>query len=342
MKQFKFLRIIALTTIFGLFISCDNNDEPIDEPFQMPSKVINKIVIDKDGVKWFATEKGVVSYDGAKWTTFKDNKGPKTDPIADLAFDAATGISKLWLASNVGASSFEFGATSISVLNYKKANSGIMDDNISAIGVDANNVKYFGTSVGLSIFKGTTWDKYLGRKGDGEILSKYKISAISTAKNGFVYAATEGGGISKFKYTDAISGATTLNKPWANGLPSDTIYSMIVYNDTCQWYGTDKGVAHHSSEYTKESWSTFTRTDGLICDTVYAIAKDGSGNIWFGTHKGVSKLHMSIDTTWTSYTTKDGLISNKVNAVAADVDGSIWFGTDEGISSLANGKWTKF
>jgi ligand-binding sensor domain-containing protein len=342
MKQFKFVSLLLLATIFAIFFSCDNNDEPVDEPFVLPSKVINKIIVDEQGVKWFATEKGVVSYNDVSWTTYSDDKGLSNGPIADLASHVEAGITKLWMASIKGASSLEFGATSISFMNYNTANSGILSDNVSAVGVDANNVKYLGTSIGLSIFKGTTWDKYFGRKGEGEILAKYKISAISTSKNGYVYAATEGGGISRFKYTDAISGATTFSKPWANGLPSDTIYAMILANDTCQWYGTNKGVAFHASEFTKEDWTTYTRNDGLICDTVYAIAKDLSGNIWFGTHKGVSKLVISKDTTWTSYTTKDGLISNKVNAVAADLDGSIWFGTDEGISHLSNNKWEKF
>jgi ligand-binding sensor domain-containing protein len=338
MKHFKFLSLSALTLLFVLFQSCDNKDEPVDEPFQLPSKVINKIVIDKDGVKWFATEKGVVSYDGSTWTTFKDEKGPITTPYADLAFDAATGISKLWLASTIGLSAFEFGATSISILNYDTKNSEILDDQITAIGVDGMNVKYVGTPKGLSILKDGKWDEFYGRKGE-EILSEYKIKGIGAASNGYIYAATEGGGISRFKYTDAVSGATTIVQPWAWGLPSDTVYTVFI-DGIEQWFGTYRGVGYHTSEFTKEDWISYSRIDGLICDSVYAIAKDPAGNVWFGTHKGVSKL--GSDEKWTNYTTKDGLISNKVNAIAADVDGSVWFGTDEGISSFANGKWTKF
>ncbi len=340
MKQFKFRSLLALSALVVFFISCDNNDEPVDEPFQMPSKVINKIVIDKDGVKWFATEKGVVSYDGAKWTTFKDDNGPKIDPIADLAFDAVTGIAKLWLASNIGATSYEFGATAISIMNYDTKNSEILDDQITAIGVDAMNVKYVGTPKGLSILKDGKWDEFFGRRNQ-EILLRYKISSIAPASKGFVYVATEGGGVSR--YCDAVSGQTTLNKPWAWGLPSDTIYTVVITQDTCQWYGTDRGVGYHLSPDTKSDWITYTRNEGLICDTVYAIAKDISGDMWFGTHKGVTQMNISPkDTVWTSYTTKDGLVANKINAIAADVDGSVWFGTDEGISSFANGKWTKF
>jgi len=328
-----------LPVLLLFVLGCNNNDDPAPEEFVFPSKVINKIVVDSSGLKWFATEKGVISYDGARWTAYSDDEGLSTGPIADLAFDMASGIKNLLLASKVGLSAIGFGATVISFENYNTKNSEILDDNVSAIGVDGSNVKYIGTSKGLSILKEGKWDEFFGRRNQ-EILSRYKISSVAPASQGYVYIATEGGGISR--YCDAVSGQTTLDKPWAWGLPSDTVYSVLITQDTCQWYGTNRGVGYHFSPETKNDWITYTRAEGLICDSVYAIAKDLSGDIWFGTHKGVSKLHMSTDTIWTNYTTKDGLIANKVNAIAADLDGSVWFGTDEGISHLSNNKWEKF
>jgi len=336
----KLRKLIFLPVLLILVLSCNKNDNPAPEQFVFPSKVINKIIVDTSGLKWFATEKGVISYDGMKWTTYTDDKGLSTGPIADLAFDLATGIKSLLLASNVGLSAFEFGATAISFQNYNTTNSEILTDTISAIGVDGSNVKYIGTTKGLSILKEGKWAEFYGRRNQ-EILSRYKISSVAPASNGYVYVSTEGGGVSR--YCDAVSGQTTLNKPWAWGLPSDTVYTVVITQDSCQWYGTDKGVGYHLSPYTKNDWITYTRTEGLICDSVYAIAKDLSGNMWFGTHKGVSKLSISpTDTIWTNYTTKDGLIANKVNAIAADLDGSVWFGTDEGISHFSNNKWEKF
>jgi hypothetical protein len=302
--------------------------------------VINKIIIDKQGVKWFATQKGVVSFDGAKWTKYSDNKNLSTVPVADLAFDIASGINKLWLASTVGLSSFEFGPKAISFQNSNTSNSEILADSVTAIGIDVNNVKYLGTPKGLSILKEGKWAKFYGRRNQ-EILLRYKISSVAPASNGYVYVATKGGGVSR--YCDAVSGQTTLNKPWA-WLPSDTVYTVVVTQDSCQWYGTLRGVGFHQSPETKNDWITYTRAEGLICDSVFAIAKDLSGDMWFGTYKGVSKLHYGTkDTTiWTNYTTNDGLIANKINTIAADLDGSVWFGTDEGISRYSNNKWTKF
>jgi len=342
MKFSPYKSLATLLLVLGLVAGCDEKEEPVVEepPFELPSKVIHKIIIDDNGVKWFATDKGVVSFDGYKWSTYSDDKNLSTGSISDIIFDGITSIQKLWLGSLVGLSSYEIGKGTLAFLNYNTGNSGILNDTVTALGVDAGNVKYVGTSAGLSILKDGSWNKYFGRKGE-EILRDNKISSIGTARNGYIYAATEGGGISRFKYADAISGETTFKQPWAWGLPSDTVFTVFT-DGVAQWFGTLRGATYHSSEITKLDWTSYSRLDGLICDSVYAIAKDHAGDIWFGTHKGVSKIALSKDSTWTSFTTKDGLIANKINTIATDKDGSLWFGTDEGISQYSNNKWTKY
>jgi ligand-binding sensor domain-containing protein len=337
MNQFKLFSFIFIAVISGLFYSCKKEDNPAEtKEFVFPSKIINKIVVCPAGEKWFATPQGVFSYNGIKWTSYSDDKNLITGAISDFVFEGLAGINKLWLGTKVGVSSIEIGSSSMSVANYNKGNAEILDNDVSALGIDAQNVKYIGTSKGLSILKGSNWDEFFGRAGE-EILSEHKITSVTSSKSGYIYAATEGGGVSKFKYTDAISGETTIDKEWS-GLLSDTIYAVFTDN-IAQWYGTSKGVAYHSSEYTKRDWKTYTREEGLLCDTVYAIAKDLSGNIWFGTHKGVSKLSGE---SWQTYTTVNGLVANKVNTIAVDVDGSLWFGTDQGISHFKNNLWEKF
>ena len=336
MSKTKFYQILFFAVVINLFYGC-NNDDPVVEEFVFPSKVINRIVIDEMGTKWFATEKGIVSFDGTIWKSYSDDQNKTTGPVEDIVFDRLPGVKKLWMATKVGLSAFEFGADKITASNFNTANSEILSEAISAVNVDGKAVKYIGTSKGLSILKEGKWDEFYGRNGE-EILAEYKISSVTIAENGYIYAATEGGGISRFKYTDAISGATTFNLPWAGGLPSQNVLCAVA-DGIAQWYGTDAGAAYHASEFTKTDWTTYTRAEGLICDTVYAIAKDLTGNVWFGTHKGVSKL---TDSKWQNFTKTDGLPENKVNAIAIDKDNSIWIGTDKGISHFSGGKWESF
>jgi ligand-binding sensor domain-containing protein len=337
MKSIKYRILPLLSLILILNGSCKNDEPPVAEEFVFPSKVINKILVDEAGVKWFATEKGIISYDGQQWTSYTDAQKLTTGNVSDFLLERLSGVKKLWMGTNKGLSAFELGASEIVVINYNASKSGILDDNVLALGADNQSAKFIGTAKGLSILKGDKWTSYYGVKGE-EILKDFEISSIAVAKNGYIYAATQGGGVSRFKFTDAVSGATTYNHPWAS-LPSETIFTVIT-DGNAQWYGTDGGVALHTSEFAKQDWTTYSREDGLVCDTVYAIAKDPSGNVWFGTHKGVSKLS---GTKWESYTTKNGLIDNKINTIAVDADQSLWFGTDKGITHYtSDGKWVNY
>lgn len=334
----KLLNLGILAVVMLSFSGC-NDKNPDKQNFTLPSKVINRIVVDSDGTKWIATGKGIVSYDGKLWTTYYGNEVLNNTPIDGLAYSSASGKNEIWLGSKLGAASFEYTSSTIGNLtNYNVLQGGILADSVKAIDIDKTNVKYIGTTKGLSILKGTHWDSFAGRKGE-EILSKYKISAVATAANGWIYASTLGGGVARFKYTDAVSGETTFHQPWSADLKSDTVFTVVVVDDGHQWYGTNNGVSLHSSEFAKADWVHYSRIDGLICDTVYAVGKDLSGNMWFGTHKGVSMLS---GTTWVNFTTKNGLIDNKINTIAIDKDGSVWFGTDKGISHYSNNSWVSY
>jgi len=333
----KILSKIFVVLAVALLAGCGGDEPAEEEEFVFPSKIVNRIVVDETGTKWFATEKGIVSFDGTTWKSYTDDKNKTTGSISDIAMERLPGAKKLWMATNLGLSAFSFEGNETTTSNFNRATDDILSDTLSAVNLDDKAVKYIGTSKGLSILKDGKWDEFYGRNGE-EILAEYKISSVAIAKNGYIYASTQGGGISRFKYTDAISGATTFNLPWAGGLPSENVLCAVA-DENAQWYGTDAGAAYHASELTKADWTTYTRSEGLICDTVYSIAKDLVGNVWFGTHKGVSKL---TGNQWKNYTKTDGLPDNKVNTIAIDKDNSVWFGTDKGISHFSGGKWENF
>lgn len=336
----KYLKVkLFIFSIVSLFlVSCENDIIKEDE-FNLPSNLINKITIDSDGVKWIATAKGLVSYDGVKWTVYSGNAYLHNMSINDLAFENDSIQNRIWIASNIGATTLMAKSTEItSYNNYNSIKDSLLDDNVLALSIGLNNVKYIGTSKGMSIFKENKWTGFFGRKNE-EILVEYEISSIASANDGWVYATTKGGGVSRFKNTDAITGATTFNQQWAYGLKSDTVFTVFVDEASHQWYGTSNGMAYHASPNTKSDWTSYSREDGLICDTVYAINKDHSGKIWIGTEKGISTFDGNG---WQKFTTKDGLVDNKVYTIAVDLDGSIWFGTANGISHFSEGIWKNF
>ena len=210
MNSFKYRSLIGMVILTLLFSSCKKErTTAINTPFQFPSKEIHKIRIDDTGVKWVATAKGVVSFDNSNWTTYADKENLTTGLISDVLLEVTSGLKKLWMGTNVGLSAFGFGPTAITVTTLTSKTSDLLSDTITAMGMDIANVKYIGTSKGLSIYNGSSWVNFTGQASE-PILSKYRITAISIAGNGYVYAATKGGGVSRFQYTDAVSGAITL------------------------------------------------------------------------------------------------------------------------------------
>lgn len=338
-SMFKPISFFYLSIIV-LFLSC-KTDDPSDISI-LPSNSIDKITIDKQGVKWFATDKGLVSFNGKTWKTYP-NVNSLNKPILDVFFDIFSVNSQLLVGTNEGALDVAVTSQNITVNNiYRQTSNQLLNDTVFSIATDNKNARYFGTPNGLSILKNSVWTSYDGRWGNksaDNFLTKMAITAIVSAKNGWNYVSTKGGGVSRFKYADAVSGATKYFQPWAYGLKSDTVFTVIIVNDSCQWYGTTKGAAYHTSHNTKADWTSYSIANGLVSDTVYAIAQAVDGSVWFGTHRGVSIFK---NDSWTNFTTKDGLIANKVNTLAIDTDGSVWFGTDEGISQYKQEIWKSF
>ena len=347
----KCLPLFFILFLFLGYKSEVTNEIPEIDLTGLPSNVINKIVIDNQGIKWIATDQGLVSFDGTHWKTYA-NSTWINHPILDVSFDEMSNKQAIWAATFEGSIKGTIVGYSLTASeSYRKTANQLLCDTIWSVASDMNNAKFFGTPKGISIFKNSIWTSYQGDWGrtTDNFLITNPITAIATAKNGWIYAATRGGGVSRFKFianaltgTDAVTGATKYFQPWAGGLRSDNVNTVVVVNDTCQWYGTDKGASFHSSHQTKSDWTPYSNastSNGLVSDTVYAIAQDALGDTWFGTHRGVSMMKNNV---WTNYTTKDGLIGSKVNTLAIDIDGSVWFGTDLGLSHLNKGIWTSY
>lgn len=331
--------LFAIFLIISILMSCKTDNVLTDE--SLPSNVITKITIDKNGIKWIATDSGMVSFDGEKWTTYPKFSSMYNTPVFDVVLNENT----LFATSGKGVFKGNFTNQTLNQLQvFGKTVNGLTSDTVNKIATDRLNTIFFGTPKGLSILKGDSWTFYDGKWGRSNdfFLKTNKITGIAAATNGWNYVSTEGGGVSCFKFVDAVTSATKYFLPWADGLNSDVVYTVVIVDDTCQWYGTDAGASYHTSNQTKANWELHYSVEwgGLASDSVYAIAKDYTNNIvWFGTQRGVSKLENRVIT---SFTTKDGLIDNKINTLAVDTDGSVWFGTDKGISHFKNGSWKNY
>jgi ligand-binding sensor domain-containing protein len=333
MRQ-KFKPLILAICLPALLLPSCKPDE--DSKNKIAGTVIKSIHIDTNGTKWFATDKGISSFDGTTWTNFDEKDGLPAAGYNDMSQAAGGEGTNLWLASSKGAVEAHYETNSLSVENsFTKDNSDLLSDTVLAIALDKAGYLWMGTTQGLA-----------GLKNNSEWILPVKniftmpISHIASSQDGWNYFATLGAGVGRNKTSvDGVSSASTYEMPWA-GLPSDIVNVVYVDPGTGnQWFGTPAGAAYHVGTETKKNWTVYTTTEGLVNNEVLSIAGDADGNTWFGTKGGVSKFGNS---TWTSYTTANGLAGNTVYAIAFDADGSVWFGTDKGVSHFISDNWITY
>lgn len=345
MKYVSFI----LVTLFFIFNSCEENDIPQPEINEsLPDNYVSAIFVNSDGVKYFATKKGLASFDGSKWKVYHNNPKISVESINDLGYEKTSSGDELWLATNKGANVINMPVDATSgATTYTKSNTQALfpggeplaGDSVFNVKIDNKNIRWFGTNGGLSAFQGSKWPKInFGYHYNSSFFRDNRITGIDY--NGdTIYIATKGGGVARMvaKNVDAITAASPYEIPWSQ-LPSPNVLCVFTDGST-QWYGTDEGLARHKGTQAKLNWESFYATNGLASNIIQCISKDLNGKIWVGTPAGVSVFN---GTQWKSYTKTDGLVDNNVLCIANDLDGTIWFGTSNGVSAFDGTKWTNY
>jgi ligand-binding sensor domain-containing protein len=235
---------------------------------------------------------------------------------------------------------------------------------VSAIAIDAQGNKWFGTGTGVLEFDGDNWTNY---KTDNSGLADNFVNSIAIDTQGNKWFGTLTG-ISKF---DGINWTTytTAN----SGLTNNCIFAIAIDAKGNKWFGTDWGVSKFDgtnwtnynidnsgnsvrsiaidtqgniwfagsslSKFDGTYWTTYPNS-GLIYHYIYAVAIDAQGNVWIGTDDGVSEFN---NTNLTTYTTDNsGLTGNLVLSIAIDAQGNKWFGTNNGVSKFDGTNWTVY
>jgi signal transduction histidine kinase/ligand-binding sensor domain-containing protein len=131
-----------------------------------------------------------------------------------------------------------------------------------------------------------------------------------------------------------------LETVWTNeqGLPQNSVTSMIQTRDGYLWLGTFGGL----SRFDGIKFTTFNsgNTPGLKSNRILSLFEDRDGTLWLGTQAGeIMTFKNGIGKT---YTTTDGLPGIYVLSFRQSADGTIWAGLDRGIVRFANGRFQYF
>ncbi|MBI4326483.1 MAG: hypothetical protein HY674_14635, partial [Chloroflexi bacterium] len=116
-----------------------------------------------------------------------------------------------------------------------------------------------------------------------------------------------------------------------DGLPGNTVTSILQTRDGYLWIGTFGGLARFDGVRFKR----FGEAEGLKNNRVHCLREDRQGNLWVGSEGG--GLFRLRDGVFTSLTTRDGLRHDVVTALAEDGAGRLWVGTYAGLQCWQDG-----
>jgi streptogramin lyase len=161
-------------------------------------------------------------------------------------------------------------------------------------------------------------------------LSADVVRAVLEDRDGAVWMATQGGGLSRLR-----NGAfTTFTKK--DGLLSDQVFAIYQDRGGSFWIGSYNGGLNRWKDGRFISYATDQLPRGIF---ITAFHEDREGAIWIATAGGGLKRFSAG--AFTSYTTKEGLSHSYVWSIVEDRDGHLWFGTDGGLSRLKDGAFQR-
>lgn len=203
--------------------------------------------------------------------------------------------------------------------SFTTANSALPDDQINALAIDRNDVKWLGTSKGLVRMSGGSFTVFT--PANSPLPDPY-ITSVAVEENGTVWAGTPAGLV---KYTGNAWSVYTTN----NSLLPDNAVACIACDarNKTVWAGTGEGLAKIDGN---GQWQQ-VYMNGVIL----SMAADQQGALWLGTFndfafRGMIKKYYGGQ--WTTYQLHDmgyasalpyGLAIDKANAPVVALAGTV-------------------
>ena len=207
------------------------------------------------------------------------------------------------------------------ITNYTTAD-GLLSDFVECIDVDINDNVWFGTSIGVQMFDGSSLAVYDVANYPGMLSDNIKV--ITAMSNGEIWIGTDYGAN---QLVSGVNGFMWLPYTTSNGLASNQVKSIDEDANGGIWVGTNQGVSYFDGN----SWISYSSPD-LHWSGVNATAFDSNGDKWFASPLG-GITHFN-GTTFTPYDTSNGLLSQYVTALLIDDQDNKWVGTSSGMSVL--------
>ncbi len=337
---FNFLtkRIIIISIIMSAHNSYSQQEirfEHITVQDGLPENSVRQIMQDYQGFLWFATQNGLVKYDGYKFIVYNfnplDSHSIGGRNILSLYEDRSKSI---WIGTEFGLSKYDREKNWFD--NYS------LGDNIQdryfifSICEDDYGFLYFG-SIGKGLYKfdktKKSYTKFTHNTGDSKSISSDNINRVIRGDSSTIWIGTSDVGLNKFDINKQTFKSYKFTSGDTNSINSNYAYSLYKDRSGNLWIGTNRGL----NKFNEET-ETFTQykisVEGQVIPDDYEIAdihEDKNGTLWlavfnYGLVKfdpATRRLVKHENDPLKSYT----LSLNFVSCVFEDRSGVLWVGT---------------
>lgn len=315
----------------------------------LPQNTVHAVLQTHDGYIWFATESGLVRFDGEQFAVFdkQNTPGLGSDLIYSLYEDRA---GTLWIGASGGLTQFKNGAFHTFTIR-----DGLPGNTVWSIYQDRAGTLWAVTADGLASYTGgkfhaipvpqglSATSRIIGAQ-DGSLWvgtnsgllhivhghetkvdAGAEIQALAIDKQGRVWVATQAGlmvlkpgGFDNFK------------------LSANDITALLSDSAGRMWIGTANGLFLRGGPSVRQ----FTVKNGLPSAQINGLYEDREHSLWVSTNRGLARI---VNGQVESFTSRDGLSSNLILSMFEDREGDLWLGTESGgLGVLRNRKFTTY
>jgi len=222
------------------------------------------------------------------------------------------------------------GASPIAHFGYTRTlwrvSDGLPEDTVQTLAESKEGLLWIGTTGGLAHFDGSRMEVY--GHGLAQPLSANSIFCVTFARNGDLWAGTEGGGLLRLHDRELQIYSTR------QGLTDGFVRS--VYQDERErlWVGTDNGLFVLEGERLRR----VDQADALGPIAVHAITQDRNHRLWVG---GSRLLAIRADGSTQEFPLPGAYSENRVKSILQTKDGTLWVGTVGGLQRLQHGRFER-
>ncbi len=297
----------------------------------LTNNAVTGVAFSTDGLAWFTTENGLVSFNGADWTSYYVPYNiSESGALGSISID---GQNKKWMGGND-----KLKGDGLLILNdeiwqtLNTSSSGLNSNYITCLQRDLDEKLWVGTEKGLQSFDGNNWLNYTPLN-SGIPYGVVHCVAIDS-NNGKWFGVGN-------KLVSYIDGNWAVEFEY-----SAPITSIAIDMQNVKWLGVDDPYYGCLIRLDNGAFMMYNEENsalpGRMITDVYC---DSQGLVWVTSSNNGNAMGLSRyeDDSWTNYSTANTLLpSNIIHGIVRDLDGIVWVATENGLAHFNGSMWAVY